>query len=103
MPRRSAAAAAGTGDAAMTVVHDPHIGLMRQVVAQTPQGCADCLREGSSWVHLRLCLTCGQVGCCDSSPRRHARRHAQVYGHPIVASYEPGEDWRWCYVDESFV
>jgi uncharacterized UBP type Zn finger protein len=54
-------------------------------------------------VHLRLCLTCGHVGCCDSSPNRHARAHAGAVGHPIVRSFEPGEFWRWCYVDESFV
>ena len=66
-------------------------------------GCEDCLRIGGWWVHLRLCLTCGHVGCCDSSPNRHARRHAHAIGHPIVQSAEPGEDWRWCYVDETFV
>jgi hypothetical protein len=54
-------------------------------------------------VHLRLCLTCGHVGCCDSSPLRHARGHAFAVGHPIVASFEPGENWRWCYVDEKYV
>jgi hypothetical protein len=54
-------------------------------------------------VHLRLCLTCGHVGCCDSSPNRHARRHAHAVGHAIVRSFEPGEDWRWCYIDEQFV
>jgi uncharacterized UBP type Zn finger protein len=54
-------------------------------------------------VHLRLCLTCGHVGCCDSSPNRHARRHAGLAGHPIVRSFQPGEDWRWCYVDEAMV
>jgi hypothetical protein len=54
-------------------------------------------------VHLRLCLTCGHVGCCDSSPLRHAREHAFAAGHPIVASFEPGESWRWCYVDETYV
>jgi uncharacterized UBP type Zn finger protein len=55
------------------------------------------------WVHLRLCLSCGHVGCCDSSPGRHARDHAHAYGHPIVRSFDPGEDWRWCFVDETFV
>jgi hypothetical protein len=77
--------------------------MIRRVVARTPEGCEECLRTGSQWVHLRLCLTCGHVGCCDSSPNRHARRHAHTAGHPIVRSYEPGEDWRWCYVDETFV
>jgi uncharacterized UBP type Zn finger protein len=63
-------------------------------------GCEECLQSGSGWVHLRLCLTCGHVGCCDSSPNRHATRHHQEMGHPLVASYEPGERWVWCYVDE---
>ncbi|MTD57835.1 Na+/H+ antiporter [Amycolatopsis pithecellobii] len=62
-------------------------------------GCEDCLREGTTWVHLRLCLTCGHVGCCDSSPRRHATGHYHDTQHPVIRSYEPGEDWRWCYID----
>ena len=65
--------------------------------------CAECVRIGSDWVHLRQCLTCGEVGCCDSSPHRHARAHAKAAGHPIVASAEPGERWRWCFVDEVIV
>jgi uncharacterized UBP type Zn finger protein len=81
----------------------PHVTMIRPVVPRTPQGCEECLRIGSPWVHLRLCLTCGHVGCCDSSPNRHARRHAHAIGHPIVQSFEPGEDWRWCYVDAAFV
>ena len=63
-------------------------------------GCEECLASGSRWVHLRLCLTCGHVGCCDSSPNRHATRHYHVTEHPIVRSFEPGEDWRWCYADQ---
>jgi uncharacterized UBP type Zn finger protein len=63
-------------------------------------GCSECLRTGDAWVHLRLCLTCGEVGCCDSSPNRHASRHAAATGHPIVRSFQPGEDWAWCYLDE---
>jgi CPA1 family monovalent cation:H+ antiporter len=66
----------------------------------TPQGCADCLREGTTSVHLRLCLACGNVGCCDSSPGRHAEAHFTSTGHPVMRSFEPGEAWRWCYVDE---
>lgn len=69
------------------------------VVPRTPGACEDCLLEGTRWVHLRLCLTCGKVACCDSSPRRHAAMHYRVDGHPVVQSVEPGEDWRWCYVD----
>jgi len=70
-----------------------------KVAPRNPGGCEDCLVEGTHWVHLRLCLTCGKVACCDSSPRRHAARHYRVEGHPVVQSIEPGEDWRWCYVD----
>jgi hypothetical protein len=81
----------------------PHLALVRPVAPRTPQGCEECLAEGSWWVHLRLCLTCGHVGCCDSSPNRHARRHAARIAHPVVRSFEPDEDWRWCYVDETFV
>jgi uncharacterized UBP type Zn finger protein len=67
---------------------------------RTPEGCEECLKTGSWWVHLRLCETCGHVGCCDSSPNKHATRHFHASGHPIVQSFEPGEDWLWCYVDE---
>jgi hypothetical protein len=84
-------------------VADPHLALVRPVQPHTTQGCEDCLRIGSSWVHLRLCLICGHVGCCDSSPMKHARAHAFDVEHPIVRSFEPGEDWRWCYYDEAFV
>ena len=65
------------------------------------EGCEDCLRMGLSWVHLRLCLSCGHVGCCDSSPGRHATRHFHETRHPIIASYEPGERWAWCYIDQA--
>ena len=70
---------------------------------RTPAGCEECLRAGTSWVHLRLCLSCGHVGCCDSSPGRHATRHAHHTGHPVIASYEPGERWAWCFVDDAEV
>ncbi|NIH79908.1 Na+/H+ antiporter [Amycolatopsis viridis] len=63
------------------------------------EGCIDCLREGTTWVHLRLCLECGHVGCCDSSPRKHATQHFHDTRHPVIRSYEPGENWRWCFVD----
>jgi uncharacterized UBP type Zn finger protein len=63
-------------------------------------GCEDCLKIGANWVHLRLCMTCGHVGCCDSSPNRHASKHAAAIGHPIIRSAEPGEDWFYCYVDD---
>jgi uncharacterized UBP type Zn finger protein len=63
-------------------------------------GCEDCLAIGSRWVHLRMCLTCGKIGCCDSSPHRHARKHATKGEHPLVRSAEPGEDWSYCFVDD---
>jgi CPA1 family monovalent cation:H+ antiporter len=66
----------------------------------TPEGCEECLATGSTWVHLRLCLQCGHVGCCDSSPERHASKHFESEGHPVMRSFEPGEEWRWCFVDE---
>lgn len=69
-------------------------------VRPSADGCEDCLAIGSWWVHLRLCMTCGKVGCCDSSPNRHASKHAHAAGHPIIRSLEPGEDWMWCYIDE---
>jgi monovalent cation/hydrogen antiporter len=64
----------------------------------TPQGCGECLKSGDSWVHLRMCLTCGHVGCCDSSANRHASRHSAADSHPVVRSFEPDEAWRWCYL-----
>lgn len=68
---------------------------------QTTDGCQDCLANGwTDWVHLRECLTCGHIGCCDSSPRRHASAHFRDGGHPVIRSFQPGESWRWCFVDE---
>jgi hypothetical protein len=63
-------------------------------------GCEDCLATDGRWIHLRMCQSCGKIGCCDSSPSRHASGHAAESGHPIVRSAEPGEEWSWCYVDE---
>jgi len=79
--------------------------ICRRIRAVTPsaQGCEECLAIGSGCVHLRLCLTCGHVGCCDSSPNRHATKHFHATGHPLVRSFEPGEDWKWCYVDELMI
>ncbi|GID98392.1 UBP-type zinc finger domain-containing protein [Amorphoplanes digitatis] len=68
-------------------------------VSPSGAGCVECLAAGGRWVHLRVCMTCGHVGCCDSSPGRHATAHFHAAGHPIVQSYEPGEDWWWCYLD----
>lgn len=66
-------------------------------------GCAECLATGDPWVHLRMCLICGAVRCCDSSPNQHASKHARLTGHAIIRSMEPGEDWMWCYVDELYI
>ena len=67
----------------------------------TPEGCTSCIDQGRhDWVHLRECQACGHVGCCDSSPARHATAHATTTDHPLVRSMEPGEDWWWCYPDE---
>jgi hypothetical protein len=67
----------------------------------TPDGCAECLALGTDdWVHLRLCLACGHVGCCDSSRHRHATAHFHDAGHPVMRSFQPGESWRWCFIDE---
>jgi len=79
-----------------------HADEIRDVTPQT-DGCEECLAAGSWWVHLRLCLSCGHVGCCDSSPNKHASKHSALADHPIVQSHELGEDWRWCYVDRVMV
>lgn len=72
-------------------------------VSPNSKGCEECLKTGDSWVHLRLCMKCGHVGCCDSSKNKHATAHFRSSTHPIVRSLEPGEDWMWCYVDEELV
>ena len=71
-------------------------------VTPSALGCEECLKTGSAWVHLRLCRTCGHVGCCDSSPNRHASKHAHQSGHPVIASAQPGERWLYCYPDDAF-
>ncbi len=73
---------------------------MTSVPSNFEASCSDCVAAGGHWVHLRRCLTCGRVSCCDSSPARHATAHALASGHPVVASVEPGEHWRWCYFDK---
>jgi len=75
----------------------------REAVRPSGHGCEECLRTGDPWVHLRLCLTCGHVGCCDDSPNRHATAHFHATGHSVIKSFEPGEDWAWCYLDETTV
>ena len=69
-------------------------------VTPSSDGCEDCIKIGGTWVNLRLCMSCGHVGCCDSSPNRHATAHFLSTSHPLVRSYEPGQDWWWCYADE---
>ena len=69
-------------------------------VKPSARGCEDCLKTGDQWVHLRICMTCGHVGCCDSSPNKHASAHFHETHHPIARSIEPGEAWGWCYEDE---
>lgn len=76
-----------------------HRNMIRDV-APSAGGCEECLRMGSWWVHLRMCLTCGHVGCCDSSPNRHATAHFHETVHPIIRSLEPGDDWAYCYADD---
>jgi len=84
------------------VVDCGHLGAMPDAAPRT-RGCEDCTRLGQRWVHLRVCSSCGYVGCCDSSRNRHATAHFFATAHPIVRSLEPGETWRWCYVDETAV
>jgi hypothetical protein len=79
--------------------HGDHI----HTVTAGTDGCEECLQSGDGWVHLRLCMECGHVGCCDQSPNRHASKHAHSVGHPIIKSFEPEEDWGWCYVDEVYL
>jgi len=72
----------------------------KEIKPKTPKGCEECLAMGDSWLHLRLCLTCGHVGCCDSSKNKHATKHYHSTKHPVIKSFEPGEEWKYCYIDE---
>src|SRR5438270_12223341 len=76
-----------------------HLDQIREVTPSA-DGCEDCLRIGAEWVHLRPCMICGHVGCCDDSPNRHATKHFRSTKHPLMKSFEPGEDWGWCFIDE---
>jgi hypothetical protein len=80
-----------------------HLDQVHDVNPGTPNGCAECLATGGRWVHLRMCLTCGHVGCCDQSPGKHATAHYRQSSHAVMRSHEPGEDWGWCYADELFI
>jgi uncharacterized UBP type Zn finger protein len=77
-----------------------HLETMRLDVTASGAGCVECLATGGHWVHLRRCLECGHIGCCDNSPGRHATGHFHESSHPLIQSFEPGEEWIWCYVDE---
>jgi len=96
-------AVVGDADGNPTDAGCAHLVEIAQVTPSTTLGCEDCLREGTRWVHLRECLQCGHVGCCDNSPRRHATAHFHATAHPIMRSIEPGEDWGWCFVDSLFL
>jgi uncharacterized UBP type Zn finger protein len=80
-----------------------HLSHIKDVQPRTPEGCEECLAAGQTWVHLRICLECGHVGCCDSSVGKHATKHFHTSHHPIMQSFQPGEDWRWCYIDQDYV
>jgi len=80
-----------------------HVTGMQVVGPHDVAGCEECLKMGGWWVHLRSCLSCGYVGCCDSSPGKHATAHFRASSHPVVRSLEPGEDWAWCYTDEMLI
>jgi CPA1 family monovalent cation:H+ antiporter len=85
-------------------VNCPHAGHARiDPAAVKADVCEECARTGGKWVALRVCLECGHVGCCDSSPGRHARRHGESSGHPLIAPAGQGESWRWCYIDDRYV
>ena len=79
-----------------------HLDQIKEVVPQS-EGCAQCIALGDSWVELRLCLSCGNVGCCDSSKNMHATKHFKETGHAIMQSAEEGDSWKWCYLDEQYV
>ncbi len=72
-------------------------------VSPSANGCEECLKTGDTWVHLRICLSCGHIGCCDQSKNKHATKHFLQMQHPIIQSFEPGEDWRYCYIDDLFM
>jgi len=81
-----------------------HLDTVRVVKLPDPLlGCEECLKTGAQWMHLRMCLICGKVGCCDNSPGRHATAHYHESGHPLIRSAEPNEDWAWCYLDEAWL
>jgi uncharacterized UBP type Zn finger protein len=80
-----------------------HVDSIQEVTPSSTEGCEDCLKMGDRWVHLRICMTCGYVGCCDNSKNKHATKHYRATGHPIIMSYEPNEEWLWCYKDRDLI
>lgn len=80
-----------------------HLKEATDIQPNTPKGCEECLKIGDEWVHLRLCLTCGHVGCCDNSKNKHATKHFHKTKHPVIKSFEPNETWKYCYIDETSI
>lgn len=80
-----------------------HTDQINENVNPSGEGCKECLEMGDSWVHLRKCMICGHIGCCENSKNKHATKHFHETKHPIVESFEPGEDWKWCYIDQMFL
>ena len=80
-----------------------HLAQAKDPPARTPAGCEECLAGGGRWVQLRVCRSCGHVGCCDSSPGKHATKHFHATRHPLMRSFQPGESWSWCYLDEEMI
>ena len=78
-----------------------HAAALHDHPAKTPEGCEECLQSGDEWVHLRRCDACGHIGCCDSSKNTHATKHYHATHHPVIASFQPGENWKWCYPHEA--
>ena len=80
-----------------------HLDLITSIATAKRYDCDECVKTGDQWVHLRTCQECGGTHCCDNSPNRHATRHAQITGHPVIASAEPGERWLYCYPDKAYM
>ena len=80
-----------------------HLDQVQRVEPRTPDGCEECLKAGGRWVHLRMCMACGHIGCCDNSPAKHATKHFHETKHAVIRSFEPGEDWGFCYVEDLFM
>ena len=90
-------------EATMATAKCSHVAEHLKKVKPQTKGCEECMKLGQKWLHLRMCLECGHVGCCDSSPGRHSRAHFNETGHPLIQSAESGEDWKWCYIDGIYI